>query len=213
MKPASEAAARISASKLVAIVRLPSLAASETAAQALVAAGVTVLEFSLASEIALRAIGTCSRQYGDEILVGAGTVLDYDQADAAVQAGASFVIAPNTDPTLIEWALRQNVLYIPGCFTPTELVAARQAGATLLKLFPAGRLGPDYIRDLLAPMPDLALLPTGGVMLANAPAFLRAGAVAVAVGSNLVSADTATRPARLEAEARKFVAAVRAELG
>jgi len=210
MKAASEAAAHITASKLVAIVRLPSLTACETAAQSLVAAGVTVLEFSLASDVALRAIGTCSRQYGDQIIVGAGTVLDYDQAEAAVQAGGSFVIAPNTNPSLIEWALREDVLYIPGCFTPTELVAARQAGATLLKLFPAGRLGPDYIRDLLAPMPHLALLPTGGVTLATAPEFLRAGAVAVAVGSDLVSVDMATQPARLEAEARKFVAAVRA---
>jgi 2-dehydro-3-deoxyphosphogluconate aldolase / (4S)-4-hydroxy-2-oxoglutarate aldolase len=153
---------------------------------ALTGAGLQVIEVTMegghgAEAIeALRDLGAC---------VGAGTVTTAAQAADAVAAGASFLVSPHTDPDLITWATAHDVPFIPGAFTATEVVAARKAGASAVKLFPASVGGPALVRALLAPFPDLRLVPTGGVGADDAADYLAAGAVAVGVGDWLTGGE------------------------
>lgn len=135
-------------------------------------------------------------------LVGAGTVLNPDLLRAATEAGADFAVSPVLDATLTSAAVHEGMPFIPGALTPTEIAAAWAAGATFVKLFPASAAGPALVRELHGPMPDVALIPTGGVDLANARAFLDAGAAAVGIGSAIVRADAQARLAMLEAVRR-----------
>lgn len=192
MSAADDIRAEIERERLVAIVRRANAAAAVEAARELVAGGVRVMEFSLAVPSALEAIATAAGELGDGALVGAGTVLDVEQAEAAVDAGARYLVAPGFDPAVLAWAESAGVLHIPGAFSPTEVLNAHRAGASLIKLFPAGRLGPAYVKDLLAPVPSLELVPTGAIDEGNARAFLEAGAAAVAIGSSLVPATSSS---------------------
>jgi 2-dehydro-3-deoxyphosphogluconate aldolase / (4S)-4-hydroxy-2-oxoglutarate aldolase len=171
--------------RLVAIIRIDGGAEAARAARALVAGGVRVLEFSLAADAALEAL---EEVRDADAVIGAGTVLDTHQAEAAVAHGARYLVAPVFNADVLAWARQNDVLYIPGAFSPTEVLAADQAGARLVKLFPAGRVGAAYVADLLAPIPHLRLIPTGGVDDGNAVQFLQAGAAAVALGSALARA-------------------------
>jgi 2-dehydro-3-deoxyphosphogluconate aldolase / (4S)-4-hydroxy-2-oxoglutarate aldolase len=126
------------------------------------------------------------------------------QATAAVDAGAAFLVGPALDETVAAWATQRDVLYLPGALTPGEVEAASR-WSPLVKLFPAGRLGPGYVRDLLAPFPDAALVPTGGIDLQNAQEYLEAGALAVAVGSGLVNPSSLAAPDELAANARRLL--------
>ena len=127
-----------------------------------------------------------ANRFGDELLVGAGTVLSVPAARRAVDAGAAFLVCPHTDLRLVEWALEHAVPIFPGALTPTEVVRAWDAGATAVKLFPASVVGPAFVREIRGPLPQVPLIPTGGVSADNAGAFISAGAVAVGLGSWLI---------------------------
>ena len=136
---------------------------------------------------ALDVIKEATRRYGDEVLFGAGSVLDAETARAAMLAGAGFVVAPTLKPSVIEMCARYSILVIPGCFTPTEMLTAWELGADMVKLFPAEIGGPALVKAILAPLPQLKIVPVGGVDLKTAADFIRAGAVALGVGSSLVN--------------------------
>jgi len=178
------------------------------AAEVLFAAGFRVLEFPLTTPGALDAI----RQARAELpaaVVGAGTVLTAEDAHAAVDAGAQLLVSPALCAAAMAVGLQAGVPTVPGAFTPTEIVAAQAAGATLVKLFPATALGPRYLAALRQPLPDVRIVPTGGVSLDNAPAWLAAGAIALGLGGPLVgdSLDTGDLAA-LRASAHEWVAAL-----
>jgi 2-dehydro-3-deoxyphosphogluconate aldolase/(4S)-4-hydroxy-2-oxoglutarate aldolase len=187
MSSAGDVRARIEHQRLIAIVRIPSSEAAIGAAEALVEGGVGALEFSLAAPGALDAVRKVSERLGPDVTVGAGTVRSVREAADAVEGGASYLVSPNLAPEVAAWAQARDVLHIPGILSPSELAAALDAPASLIKLFPAGHLGPGYVRDLLAPFPEARLVPTGGIDADNAAAFLDAGAAAIAVGSALTA--------------------------
>jgi 2-dehydro-3-deoxyphosphogluconate aldolase/(4S)-4-hydroxy-2-oxoglutarate aldolase len=176
-------------------------------AGALIDGGVTAFEVTLNSRSALDAIAAVRAAVpAGRLLVGAGTVLDRASAEAAVGAGAQFLVMPHTDLELIDWAAGRDVPVFPGAFTPTEILAAWRAGATAVKLFPASAVGPSFVRELRGPLPEIPLIPTGGVTAENAPDFIRAGAVAVGLGSWLTGAGD---PATIRARATQLTEAIR----
>ena len=197
--------------RLVAIIRLRHEAPLAQVAEALVAGGIRALEFTLTSPGAVPAITACRARFGDDIIVGAGTVLDEEEARHCLDASAQFLVSPGFDRAVVALARARGALALPGALTPTEIVTAWRAGADVVKVFPARAFGPRYIADLLAPLPQIPLMPTGGVDETNVAAYLRAGAVGVAVGGTLVAEDTVARADwdALTARARVVVAAVR----
>jgi len=158
-------------------------------AEALAAGSVLAFELTLnePERDALRAIEAAARVGpGLGIEIGAGTVLSIEAAGRAVDAGATFLVMPHLDVELVWWATERGIPALPGCATPTEILAAWRAGAAAIKLFPASSLGPSFVRECRGPFPKLPLLPTGGVTLENAPAFITAGAIGVGVGGWLL---------------------------
>jgi 2-dehydro-3-deoxyphosphogluconate aldolase/(4S)-4-hydroxy-2-oxoglutarate aldolase len=172
----------------VAVVRLQSTEAAIRVADALHAGGVTALEITVTVPDAFSVIAAVARRFGDEVCVGVGTVLDVETTRGAVAAGAQYVVSPVFRPAVIEESHRLGVPAMPGAITPTEILTAHEAGADIVKIFPADNFGPGYIRSVLAPMPFLRLMPTGGVTPDNVGTWLSAGAVAVGLGSALVDA-------------------------
>ncbi|WP_435062691.1 bifunctional 4-hydroxy-2-oxoglutarate aldolase/2-dehydro-3-deoxy-phosphogluconate aldolase [Halobaculum sp. EA56] len=158
-------------------------------AEALVAGGVTALEVTADTAGATDMIATLSEELGDDALVGAGTVLDSETARAAVAAGAEFVVSPSFDEGVVETCNRYGVLCAPGVMTPTEAVEAYEAGADVVKVFPAKTVGPDHVAALKGPLGHLEIMPTGGVSPDNAGDYIEAGAVCVGAGSALVDRD------------------------
>jgi 2-dehydro-3-deoxyphosphogluconate aldolase / (4S)-4-hydroxy-2-oxoglutarate aldolase len=152
----------------------------------LVEAGIRSLEITLNTPGALAAIRRCGTRFGLDVTVGAGTVRTVADVDAAVEAGAAYLVSPHTDPALAERARQLGAAYLPGAFTPTEIVAAWNAGAAAVKLFPARLGGPRYLRDIREPLPDIPIVPTGGVSAENAAEWFAAGAVAVGAGGTLI---------------------------
>ena len=171
---------------VIAVVRLNDLSKAVPLTEALVAGGVRAVEFTFTNPAAAEAIAAASATLGPRALIGAGSVLDAETARVAILAGATFVVTPTVSPSTIEICNRYGVATTIGALTPTEILTAWQAGATYVKVFPASLGGPRYLRDILGPLPQLKLIPTGGVDVDNAGEFIRAGAVAVALGSNLV---------------------------
>jgi 2-dehydro-3-deoxyphosphogluconate aldolase / (4S)-4-hydroxy-2-oxoglutarate aldolase len=198
-------------SGVIAVIRVPEAVPPRAVARALAVGGVGAVEVTLTTPGAIAAIADLAADADlTGCVVGAGTVLDEAAAHAVIDAGARFVVSPALTPAVMRACRERHVPCMPGAFTPTELLEAWRAGAPLVKLFPASALGPGFIRDVLAPLPFLRLVPSGGVTLENAGAWIRAGAAAVSVGSALVSAallrpDGATE---LTARARAFVARV-----
>lgn len=180
----------IGRSRLVAIVRLDDLSAAVSMSRALLAGGITALEFTLTNPAAFDAItavkGALAEFTDGQAVIGAGTVLDADATQAAVKAGAQFIVAPSTNHRTIEMCRRLGVVSIPGALTPTEIVDAWNTGASVVKVFPARVFGPTYLKDIHAPLPHLKLMPTGGVDLENVGQYIRNGAFAAGIGSNLV---------------------------
>ena len=172
--------------KVIAVVRLDDLDQAVDLAEALVAGGVTTIEFTYTNRHAGSAIECVRTALGDRCLVGAGTVLDSETARAAILAGAQFLVTPTFNSGTVETARRYGITTVIGAFTATEMLTAGEAGADYIKVHPASLGGPQYFRDILAPLPHLKLVPSGGVSLETAPQFMQAGAVAVAVGSSLV---------------------------
>lgn len=200
---------------VVAIVRFDRSEELVEAAQAIKAGGVDVIEFTMTTPNALGIIEASAKEFGEEVLLGAGTVLDSETARAAILAGARYIVSPTLDPQVIELCHRYGVIAVPGAFSPTEILAAWELGADLVKVFPAGAMGPGYIKDILSPLPQVRLLPTGGVSLSNVAQFIAAGATAVAAGSSLVDKTAVAERdfARLTAIAREFVTAIRKARG
>jgi 2-dehydro-3-deoxyphosphogluconate aldolase / (4S)-4-hydroxy-2-oxoglutarate aldolase len=198
---------------VVPIVRTPSPEDAFRAAQAIIEGGIGIAEITMTVPNALRVMERVAEEFGDKVLLGAGTILDPESCRAALLAGAEFIVTPALDLRVIEVARRYSKPCIPGALTPTEVVAAWSAGADMVKIFPAGPVGgPDYIKALKGPLPHIEFVPTGGVSLETTPAFIKAGASAVAVGGELVS-NKALREGKLEiitSKARQFVEAVRA---
>ena len=173
----------------IAIVRLDNLDDAVELSGALLAGGITTLEFTLTNKKANDVISKVRQEFGDRLIVGAGTVLDGYNAAVSIDAGAQFLVTPLLVPDVIEVGKERNVPVVCGAFTPTEIWTAWKLGAELVKVFPAGQLGPGYFKDILAPLPDLLLVPTGGVNLETCGQFLAAGAYTVAVGSQLISKE------------------------
>lgn len=179
--------ARILGTGVIAIVRLDSAESLQKVADAILNGGIDIIEFTMTTPGALDILESATAEFGDRVILGAGTVLDTESARAAVLAGARFIVSPNLNPRTIEVCHRYGVAAIPGVLTPTEIVAAMEAGADLIKVFPASLGGPEYVKAVLAPLPQAPLVPTGGVEVDNAGEYIRAGAVAVAVGGSLVN--------------------------
>lgn len=179
---------RIGLERAIAIIRASSAQAALEAGRAALDGGLGVIEVTMNTPGALDAIRELAQKPG--ALVGAGTVLDRRTADACMAAGARLIVSPHTDPDLIAHVRAAGALVIPGALTPTEVVRAWQAGAHIVKIFPAVNVGgPDYLRLLRGPLSQVRLLPTGGVTVENAPDYLRAGAFAVGLTSALFPAD------------------------
>jgi len=202
---------RIEAAGAVAVIRLDDARGLVQVAEALLSGGLDCIEFTMTTPGALQVMERVAQQFGDKLLLGAGTVLDAQTADAAILVGACFVVGPNLSIPVIELCHRRGVVVVPGTFTPTEIHTAWQAGADMIKVFPAYVGGPRYIRAILAPLPQVKLMPTGGVTLQNAADFVKAGAVAVGLSSALVDKETVQegRFEILTERAAQLVAAIR----
>ena len=172
---------------IIAIMRAQSSDQLIAAADAIRAGGVRVIEVTMTTPGALSVIAAATKKYGNEVLFGAGTVLDAETARAAILAGAGFIVAPTLNLDVIRLCNRYSVPVMPGCATPTEMLTAWEAGADMIKLFPADVGGPDLVKAILAPLPQLQIVPVGGVDLNTASAFIRKGAVALGVGGSLIN--------------------------
>lgn len=181
-----KARAAILASKIIAVIRMSDAGRIIEVTEALRKGGVNVLEITLTVPGALDIIRALADKRPEGVLVGAGTVLDADTAAAAIWSGADFVVSPITDPGMIAACRAHDTFVAPGAFTPTEIVSAWDKGADVVKVFPATSMGPQYFRDLKGPFPQIRLMPTGGVTIENAKDFIKAGAVAVGIGTALV---------------------------
>lgn len=196
---------------VVAVVRVGSAREALEVCPAIARGGVKPVEVTMTVPNAIDVIKEFKSTVKDEVLVGAGTVLDPETARAAILAGVDYIVTPTLNLKVIEMCHRYGIVVIPGAFTPTEILTAWEAGADIVKVFPAGVAGPQYLRDIKGPLPQVRLLPTGGVTLENTPDFIKAGAVAVAVGTALVDKKlVAEKKFDLITErARQFVEAVR----
>ncbi len=204
--------ARVLRSGLVAILRAPSGEKLADAAEALLAGGVEVLEVTFTVPKAEQVLETVASRLGDKVLLGAGTVLDAATARVAIGAGAQFLVSPTLQLDVIRTCKRYGKLSMPGAFTPTEIVAAWEAGADIVKVFPSDCVGPQYLKALRGPLPQIRLMPTGGINAENAGDFLRAGACALGVGGALAETKALMEGdlKRIEDQARRFVQAVNA---
>ncbi|MEC0206100.1 bifunctional 4-hydroxy-2-oxoglutarate aldolase/2-dehydro-3-deoxy-phosphogluconate aldolase [Paenibacillus lautus] len=181
--------AELKREKIVAIVRGITKEQAGFVGEGLSQGGIRFMEVTMNTKGALHMIQDWRARYDGDVYVGAGTVLDVEMAKEAVSAGAQFLISPNTDLSVIEFALEQGIDVWPGAMTPTEIVAAYAAGAEIVKLFPMASLGLSFIRELQGPLNHIPLLATGGVTLDNLPDYFHAGAAAVGLGSALLPKD------------------------
>jgi 2-dehydro-3-deoxyphosphogluconate aldolase/(4S)-4-hydroxy-2-oxoglutarate aldolase len=191
---------------MVGIVRAPSAQAAVQIAEACIAGGITALEVAFTTPDTLGVLRTLRERHGHDVLLGAGTVLDTETARAAILAGAQFIISPGVNVETIALCQRYQVLAMPGAMTPTEIVTALQAGADIVKVFPAEMFGPAYIKALRAPLPQAPLMPTGGVTVENLGDWFACGAVAVGIGSSLSGPGATGDYAAVTARAQAFVA-------
>lgn len=208
--------ARIREIGIVPVVRAASADEAFAAVEAIRAGGIPILEITLTVPGAIEIIRQLTRRIGDEALIGAGTVLDADTAAACIDAGARFVVSPSLDVPTIETCRRRGVPVFPGALTPTEVVTAWKAGANAIKIFPANAVGgASYLKSLKAPLPQVELLPTGGVSLKTVAEFIAAGAFALGVGADLVDLAALRKgeAGAITEKARQYVAAVAAARG
>jgi 2-dehydro-3-deoxyphosphogluconate aldolase / (4S)-4-hydroxy-2-oxoglutarate aldolase len=182
----TESLQRVLDTGIVAILRAPSSEQLVNVARALFEGGIDVIEVTFTVPNALEILAALKKELGSRVLLGAGTVLDPETARAALFAGAEFLVSPSLNPDVIRLCNRYDKLVMPGAFTPTEILAAWEAGAQIIKVFPSDAVGPSYLKALKGPFPQIRLMPTGGVNLQTLPEFIKAGACAVGVGSSLV---------------------------
>ena len=171
---------------IVAVIRVNNASELIDTTIALNEGGVKALEITMTSPGALEAISEASKKLGEKAIIGVGSVLDSETARMAILAGAKFVVGPILKKDVIEICRRYSITCIPGAFTPTEILTAWEAGADVVKVFPATKLGPSFFKDVLGPLPQVKLTPTGGVNLENAGEFIKAGACFVGVGGAMV---------------------------
>lgn len=201
---------------LIPVLRAKNIAQGRAVVDAMIAGGVTVVEVTMTVPGAVDLLKELKKAYGDKLLLGSGTVTTADQAQATIDAGAEFVVSPSTHPEVIATTKKNGKISCPGALTPTEAITAWNAGADYVKIFPCSAVGgASYLKALLAPFPFLKIIPTGGVTLQTAESFIKAGARALGVGSDLVNlaavdagkAETITETAqaylKVLAEARK----------
>ena len=203
--------ARMVNSGVVAVMRAPSGEMLADVAQALFSGGVEAVEVTFTVPGAHRVLEQVADRLGDQILLGAGTVLDPETARTAMLAGAEFIVAPILNLDVIRLCQRYDKAVIPGALTPTEVLTAWEAGADIVKVFPSDLTGPKYLKALHGPLPQIRLMPTGGVNLQTAADFLRAGACALGIGGALVESKAVAGGdmARIESLARQYVEIVR----
>jgi len=173
-------------SGIIAVIRSQNADEAVKIASAISKGGIVPIEITLTVPDAFSVMAEVRRSLGARILLGAGTVLDAEGARLAIRAGAEFLVSPMLNPDMVRLCRKNGKVAIPGAFTPTEIVAAWKGGADIIKIFPASLGGPELIKDLRGPFPQIKFLPTGGVMLENVAQFIKAGAVAVAVGGNII---------------------------
>lgn len=209
--PAVDSAQRIQNSGIVGIIRAPDGAQLIDVAQALLAGGVDVLEVTFTVPMAHRVLEKVADALGDKVLLGAGTVLDTETCRTAILAGAEFIVSPGTNIDVIQMCRRYSKPALPGALTPTEVITAWQAGADFVKVFPCDVLGPSHLKALRGPLPQVKMIPTGGVTLETAADFLKAGAAALGIGSALVEPKAiADRDFnRIESLAKQYVEIVK----
>ena len=197
---------------IVAIIRMKDPAKVRAVFDAIAEGGVRTIEVTMSVPGAVEVIRQLAQGLPDGCILGAGTVLDADTAERVIDAGAAFVVSPVLRREVIAACHAHDAAVMPGCFSPTEILDAWEAGADIVKVFPATALGPGYLKDVRGPLPQIKLMPTGGVTLDNAGDWIRAGAVAVGVGTALL--DTAAIAAgdyrQLRTNAERIVASVRA---
>lgn len=202
---------RVLSSRIVAIIRAPSGELLVDVAEALLAGGIDVMEVTFTIPGAVRVLERVADKLGDRVLLGAGTVLDTETARAAMLAGAEFIVSPNTNLSVIEMCRRYDKAIMPGALTPTEVVTAWQAGADIVKIFPSDIGGAKYLKALKGPLPQVRMMPTGGVTVETAESFLKAGACALGIGGSLVESQAVANGDfdRITSLARQFVEVVR----
>jgi len=197
---------------IVPVVRAASAAQAVLAAESVTAGGIPIVEITMTVPGAIEVIGRLAGAMGGHVLIGAGTVLDAETAARCLDIGAEFLVSPGFDPATVQLARSRGKLVMPGALTPTEVIAAYKAGADFVKIFPCGNVGgPAYIKSLKAALPQIPMIPTGGVNQTTAAEFLRAGASALGIGGELVSRAEleAGNGAALTAAARRYAAIVR----
>jgi len=175
--------------KSVAVIRLKDSTKLKKVIEAISLGGVTVAEITMTVPNAIELIKKIANEVSDEIIIGVGSVLDIQTAKDAIKAGAKYVVSPILKKEIIEVVHEYDAVSMPGCFTPTEIYSAYEYGADVIKVFPADTLGMQFFKGVLAPMPFLKLMPTGGVTLTNAGEWIKAGAVAVGVGTALLNKE------------------------
>jgi 2-dehydro-3-deoxyphosphogluconate aldolase/(4S)-4-hydroxy-2-oxoglutarate aldolase len=185
-RPRASVLQAIESSGVVAVVRLLDPAQMRDVAQALMEGGVRVIEVTMTVPRAVDLIDNLSQTVPADVIIGAGTVLDEQTATAVIDAGAEFVVSPVMRLDVVAACRARDTAVLPGCFTPTEIFTAWQAGADIVKVFPATALGPSFFKDMRGPLPQVRMMPTGGVTRENAGEWIRAGAVAIGVGTALV---------------------------
>lgn len=196
---------------IVPVVRTTSAEAAIKAIEAIYSGGIRSAEITMTVPGAIKALEKVADQFGDKIVLGAGTVLDPETARICMLAGAQFFVTPSLKTSTIEMANRYSKVICPGALTPTEVLTAWEAGADIVKVFPCGNVGgPKYIKALKGPFPHIEMVPTGGVNIETAGEFLKAGACAVAVGGELVDAKLIKEGKydEIEARARQYLAVI-----
>lgn len=173
--------------RIVAIFRGVDLQQALDAAAVFVEAGIKAIEVTYNTPDVVRIITSLSEKYGEQLAIGAGTVMTVEEVDSAKRAGASFILSPDCNPEIIKATKDAGLFSVPGAFTANEIVQAHRAGADMVKLFPAGRLGPGYMKDLLGPLDHIKFMAVGGIDLTNIKDFFDAGAKSVGIGSSLVN--------------------------
>ena len=197
---------------VVAVIRAQSKDQLLEIGKALLDGGVPAIEVTMSTPKAIAGIEMLADKYGDQAVIGVGTVIDAATCADAIHAGAQFIVSPAFDPEIVATTKRYGKISIPGAFTPTEILRAWTAGADVVKVFPSTTLGPRYFRDVLAPLPQIKLTPTGGVDQKNVGEWIKAGAVFVGAGSSLVSKDAMAKGdwAAITNNAKSFVDAIKA---
>ena len=206
---------RIAEAGVVAVIRAKSKDQLIDLTTALLEGGVPSIEVTMSTPKAIAGIELIADHFGDKAIVGVGTVIDAATARDAIAAGAQFVVSPVTDPEIIATTIRYGKISVPGAFTPTEILRAWTLGGDVIKVFPSTALGPQYFKDILAPLPQLRLTPTGGVDQKNCGAWIKAGAVCVGAGSSVVSKDALEKNdwAGITKAAKDFIAAIKEARG